>query len=231
MDVAVKNGTLVEIRDSKGEKYYQDAKGNITADRLRESRLQVKEIKAGTRVTQLVDNRIGRVTVLGKEITKGVKIGSKVIESKGLEADGARKVREKFGTDKKDAGFLKRSADRVLTKHEHWKEAGFIRGIVARTEMSAATKSNERDAVKALETKAAAGKQIEKRERESTDKIKESAALKERANPDLDRLRGVQQLDRNIQLDAVKPAPQPQPEFKPPPMPLPVPKIERGLER
>lgn len=250
LDKAVKDGSLKEIRDSKGERYFQDAKGNIAADRLRESRLAVKELTDGNRVTRLVDNRIGRMTVMGKEITKGVKVGSKVIESKGLEAAGARKVRDALGTRDKDAGILKRGADRLLAKHEKWKEAGLLRNISARTEMGLKTKANERDAVKELEQKSAAGKQIEKKEAESTKAIKEAAkereareaakkpaeklavdktddkkpaekaiddkaAEKPAPNPDLEKMRAVQNLDRQLDRELrTPPPPAPAPEIK-----------------
>lgn len=207
LDKAVKDGKLVELRDSKGEKYYQDKAGNITADSLRASRLQTKELKDGTRVTRLVDNKVGRVTVAGKEVFAGVKIGSKVIESKGLEADGARKARNLLGTRDKDAGLIKRAVDRVLTKHERWKDTGFVRSTIARAEMTKATKSNEREAIKKLETKSVAGKQIENRERQATDKVRADAQL-----------RAVQTLDRTIHKESVKPMPAPTPAPAPAPV-------------
>lgn len=239
LDKAVKDGKLQEVRDSKGEKYYTDKQGRVMADRLRDSKLQCREItdRAGLRTTRLVDNRVGRVRVAGAEVFKGVKVGSKVVESQGLTAAAARSLKTDLNKGQKEkASWLKtplrKAADKVLTKAESWKEAGAIRNIAARVEMGLKTKGNEREAVKALETKSAAGKQIEQREKATTEQIKQSAAAKEQAKPPrdpaMDRMRDTQQLNRDLSKPIVAPPPPPPIEIKPS---VPVLDVGRSLER
>lgn len=80
-------------------------------------------------------------------------------------------------------------------------------------------------AVKALEAKSAAGKQIELREKQSTEAIRRNAAAK---NPDHDRMRATQQLNRGLDRDLRTPPP---PAPTPMPTPAPVKDIGRGMER
>lgn len=180
---ALEKGKLTSIRDSNGNVYYQDKKGRITADALRKSKTEVRSIERGTKELRKIDRRIARVTVAGKEVFKGIKVGTKIIESTGLKAKIAREIDKKLNNGKDKATLLgspirKLATDR-LQKAQSWKEAGFVKSAIATTEMRFKSHYAEKAAIEKLQKMADAGKQIEAKERKVTDQIRESAARAE----------------------------------------------------
>lgn len=157
------------------------------ADSLRASKVEVKTLERGTQELRKQDRRIGRMTLAGKEVFKGVKVGTKIMESKGLNAKIARELDKKLNAGKERATMLnspiRAAATAQLRKIEGFKEAGFIKSTIATTEMRFKSHAAEKAAIEKLQQRADAGKKIEGKEREVTNRIKEASvkAVQEKA--------------------------------------------------